>query len=83
MKNSEISKKENTCERTLLDLYKYKISSTYLEKRPTYDILKVENGHFHVVSWDSCISTIFQFFRFRSFKKCSLAIFAFVTKKMT
>ena len=53
-------KKRNICERALSGVYVYKISSRYLEKCPSFDVLKVENGHFQAISVDFCIFPIFK-----------------------
>ena len=43
---SNFKKKRNKCERALSGVYVYKMSSRYLEKCPSFGVLKVENDHF-------------------------------------
>ena len=66
----------------MLGVYVYKISSRYVEKCPTYGILKVENDHFYAVSWDLRIFTIFVCFRIGPFKNV-LVIFRVLDEKLT
>ena len=44
--NCRIFRNRIICERVLSGVLVYKISSRYLEKCPSFGILKVENGHF-------------------------------------
>ena len=53
IKKHENLKRRNLCERTVSGVNVNKISSRQIEKWPSFDILKVENGHF------SCCFLIF------------------------
>ena len=77
----EFSKNLNICERTLSNVYVYKIAGRYLEKLPTYGILKIENDIFYPFSWDFRIFTIFKILSFYGRLKSVLGLFfAFLTK---
>ena len=52
----------NICERTLSGVYVYKMSCIYLEKWPSFGVLKVEKAIFHVVSFDCCVLSILKIY---------------------
>ena len=67
----------------LSGLYLYKISTRYVEKCPSFGVLKVENGHFHAISGDFCIFPFSKFVRFGPFKKYSRVMFRALGEKLT
>ena len=64
-----IKKNWNICERSISGVYVYSISSRYLEKRPRFGVLKVENGHFNAMPGDFCIFLIFKIYPFWAVQK--------------
>ena len=79
--NFRIFINRNICERTLLDVHVYKISSRYHEKWPTYDILKVENGNFSCYFLGLPLFHDFQILSNLGRSKSDLGLFfAFLTK---
>ena len=78
------SKKRNICERVLSGVYVYRISSRYLEKCPSFGVLKVGNGHFHAISGDFCFFPVLKICPIWAFqKKCSRVIFRVLDEKLT
>ena len=52
-------------------VYEYTISSKYLEKWPSFGVLKAENGHFHAISGNLYIFPILTICPIWAAKKCS------------
>ena len=73
-------KQRNICERTLRDIFVYKISGRYVEKQLSFAVLSVKNVTFHAIHGSFIIFPIFSCDRFGTFKKCSRDIFVLLTK---